>query len=785
MRFNVLFFIILFFVFSFFITINLFFERSFQKEFLDLSHKELGLLTQNLAEKLDFILGIVPQKYDSLSDYLKAHPDRSIKIDRDFLRSFFVRDLEALTGLKVDLSYSPERVKTEDIFRVEIDFEGRNIIYHMPFNYNGQKVQAKIQISLDEIFQKHLKPIRLIPRGHAWLISKDGTLVYHPTQPGMIGNNIYSGNMICFKCHKSFEAEKMILRESIGAGYHYYYSPEKLDKVIYYAGMRVRDQAWILCVSIPYEELLSAINKSMKLHSLIVISIFLSMIILGTLFYYINTKRIAAEEKLRVYALLESIIESTQSKIVVMDKNYKIVLANTPYANLLKRSRDEILGINFFEICPQQIESYRVTLKDLIDKAFQGEFGELMGYPLKENGETKYYHITVNPLKEGSQINGAVLTCDDVTAEITLREKIQEYASQLEKLVAQRTEELETEKEKLSIIMGTVNSGICLIDEEGSITWMNSKMEEILKLYKNKQITDKINICELFSKIGDCLNAPDSTQFVQEIFSQGQRKIFQVQITPFRTGENKVNYICLIQDITDLKLMEERIMQSEKLQALARISAGLAHEIGNPLTSISSYVQVLKEMDLGDFANQALEVISKHILRISEIIRNISSFAKPSRGEVFPTRVSEVLEGSLSLVKFDKRMKDIKINLNLKEVPEVLVDPNQLSQVFINLILNAGDAMPEGGELTIETKEEDGFVLISFRDTGIGIPPENLPHIFDPFFTTKEKGTGFGLSVSYSIIKNFGGDILVESEVGKGSTFTVKLPRYKSQGSSV
>lgn len=199
-------------------------------------------------------------------------------------------------------------------------------------------------------------------------------------------------------------------------------------------------------------------------------------------------------------------------------------------------------------------------------------------------------------------------------------------------------------------------------------------------------------------------------------------------------ADEKTNYICLIQDITELKLMEERILQSEKLQALARISAGLAHEIGNPLTSISSYVQVLKEMDLGEFPNQALDVISRHILRISEIIRNISNFAKPTKGENVPTNVNEVLESSLNLVKSDKRMKDINIKLDLKEVPHVMVDPNQLSQVFINIILNAADAMPQGGVLIIETKATNDYVEISFTDTGVGIPPEHLPYIFDPFF---------------------------------------------------
>jgi len=735
-------------------------------------------LTQNLAEKLSYILNLIPQKYDLTQKYIETS---NLYPDEKFFRNFFVNEVSDLTGLRIEYTTQPSLKNPHQpgVF-IETDLLKKRVKYNLIFQKNSNFFAYEIIISLDEIFQKHLKPVKISEKGYAWLIDKDGTLIYHPTQYDMIGNNIYDNNPVCFKCHKDFEVEKLILKGNFTSGYQFFYSPERFDKVIYYVKLSVYNQDWILCLSIPYAELMAAVNKSMKLHSLIVVSIFLSMVILGSLFYYINTKRIAAEEKLKFYSLLEGIIESTQSKIVVMDKTYKIVLANSSYAKLLKSPKDEIIGINFFEICPQQDQEYRDTLRKLIDKALKGELGELSGYPLMEDGKVRYYHITVTPLKIKGELNGVVLTCDDITEEISLREQLERYANELEDLVQIRTKELSEEKEKLNIIMQSVNSGICLIDSNGEITWMNQKMEEFLAL-KKKDKTGHLNICELFCKIGDCLNSTEATQFVQELVHNGHRKVFQVQITPFKTEHAQYKYVCLIQDITDLKLMEERIMQSEKLQALARISAGLAHEIGNPLTSISSYVQVLKEMDLGDFANQALDVISKHIIRISEIIRNISSFAKPSKGEAVPTNVNEVLENSLNLVKFDKRMKNIEVKLKMAEVPSVMVDPNQLSQVFINIILNAADAMPEGGILTIETRKSDDLVEISFTDTGVGIPSENLPYIFDPFFTTKEKGTGFGLSVSYSIIKNFGGDIHVLSEPGKGTTFTVKLPIMKEK----
>jgi signal transduction histidine kinase len=221
------------------------------------------------------------------------------------------------------------------------------------------------------------------------------------------------------------------------------------------------------------------------------------------------------------------------------------------------------------------------------------------------------------------------------------------------------------------------------------------------------------------------------------------------------------------------------MMHSEKLSALARISAGLAHEIGNPLTSISSYVQLLREMDLGDFANESLETISKHISRIAEIVRNISSFSKPTKGVAGPVNIKEVLDSTISLLRFDKRMKNIDVIVEFGELPDVYADANQLAQVFTNLIFNAADAMPDGGTLRITAREVERSVEIAFTDTGTGIPEEHLHKIFDPFFTTKDKGTGLGLSVSFSIVKSFGGDILVESEMGKGSTFRVRLPVYE------
>jgi len=218
-------------------------------------------------------------------------------------------------------------------------------------------------------------------------------------------------------------------------------------------------------------------------------------------------------------------------------------------------------------------------------------------------------------------------------------------------------------------------------------------------------------------------------------------------------------------------------MHSEKLSALARISAGVAHEIGNPLTSISSYIQILREMDFDEFTKESLETIAKHINRITDIVRQMSGFSKTAIADMKSHNLHELVSLTLDLVKYDKRMKDIKVNVSVPDsLPLVSGDETQLIQVFMNIILNAADAMPGSGMLDIFAAQTNGLVDIFFSDSGPGIPQENLKRIFDPFFTTKEKGTGLGLAVSYSIIKSFQGDITAENRPEGGTIFKVRLP---------
>jgi len=233
------------------------------------------------------------------------------------------------------------------------------------------------------------------------------------------------------------------------------------------------------------------------------------------------------------------------------------------------------------------------------------------------------------------------------------------------------------------------------------------------------------------------------------------------------------------------KKLEQQVLHSEKLAALGRLAAGVAHEIGNPLTSISTFAQLLREMATDEFTQNSLDIINNHIQRITEIVRRMSTFSRADSLNIKSVQLNDVVNSTLDLMRFDKRMKStVEIGVVLDPgLPKTMIDEGQISQVFINIILNALDAMSGGGKLTVTThrgSDEQGrnSIMIEFADTGIGISKHEIEKIFDPFYTTKEagKGTGLGLSVSYNIVKRFKGDIKVESEPGKGTVFTIILP---------
>ena len=236
----------------------------------------------------------------------------------------------------------------------------------------------------------------------------------------------------------------------------------------------------------------------------------------------------------------------------------------------------------------------------------------------------------------------------------------------------------------------------------------------------------------------------------------------------------------------EMKRINSQLFRSEKLASLGKLAAGVAHEINNPLTGIlTNSSLLLEDLPADDPRREDVEVMVHETIRCREIVKRLLDFARQTKPQKRLADINTLLENIILLVRNQTSFRNIVIEKHLsRDIPEVLVDPDQIQQVFVNIILNAAEAMTKGGELTIASavSARGDNLVITIADTGPGIPEEVRERIFDPFYTTKEHGTGLGLSISYGIVEQHGGIINVESSVGKGSLFTIQLPVLTNEG---
>jgi len=227
---------------------------------------------------------------------------------------------------------------------------------------------------------------------------------------------------------------------------------------------------------------------------------------------------------------------------------------------------------------------------------------------------------------------------------------------------------------------------------------------------------------------------------------------------------------------------QRQLIQSEKLASVGRLAAGVAHQINNPLTGILTYSSLLlRKKPEDDPEREDLQVIVDETMRCREIVKGLLGFSRQAEPQKEAVDINNIIQNSLALTKNQALVNDVKVTTELSgKLPTTVLDGGQIQEVFLNVILNAIDAMPEGGGLRVASDIVDGeqFIQIRFTDTGCGIPPENIDKVFDPFFTTKDasKGTGLGLAVAYGVIEKHGGRIRMDSEFGKGTTCIVDLP---------
>jgi two-component system NtrC family sensor kinase len=262
--------------------------------------------------------------------------------------------------------------------------------------------------------------------------------------------------------------------------------------------------------------------------------------------------------------------------------------------------------------------------------------------------------------------------------------------------------------------------------------------------------------------------------------------VFQISVSPWYDRDKRLaGSIHVAKDISNEKLLQQQLIQSEKLSALGALISGIAHELNNPLMGVIGFSQLLQmRMDLDARAQENLLKINNLALRCRRIVQNLLSYARKQTPERTLTDINEILERTIELRSYELEVNNIEIVRDLDpRLPKTIADGHQLQQVFLNVVTNAEQAMLEShgrGRLTIRTRTDAQHtrITVEIADDGPGIPEHHLTRIFDPFFTTKEvgKGTGLGLSISYGMIKEHGGNIYARSRLGEGSTFVIEMP---------
>jgi PAS domain S-box-containing protein len=260
----------------------------------------------------------------------------------------------------------------------------------------------------------------------------------------------------------------------------------------------------------------------------------------------------------------------------------------------------------------------------------------------------------------------------------------------------------------------------------------------------------------------------------------------QLLISPIiDKGDKITGYFGIHRDLSEKRILEKQLIHTQKMESIGTLAAGIAHEVGNPLASISALVQVVQRGSDDPFIKEKLGPVKNQVTRISKIIRDLVDFSRPSNYELQRTDINYSLSEAVVITRVGTKAKDIEFNVNLSEdVPFLALIPDQIQQVFLNILINAVDAITEAKSnsnvkrIDVKSIVENDLVIIEFSDNGTGIQEENLNKVFEPFFTTKEqgKGTGLGLWVSYGIVKSFQGDLEVQSAPGKGTTFKLTLP---------
>jgi len=510
--------------------------------------------------------------------------------------------------------------------------------------------------------------------------------------------------------------------------------------------------------------------------------------ILG-IFWDVTERKRAEEELIR----LSSAVKMSTDSIVISDLNGKIIDANE--ATLKMYGTDDkrnLIGKNSFDlIAPEEQEKAFAGMKEVLEKGYvkSREYNIVT-----EDGNKIPVEMSVSIMKDarGKPI-GFVGTSRDITERKQMEEKLRQYSEHLEELVQKRTEELLESEKRYSVLVEEAGDGVIIL-QDGKIVFTNKRAAETIRYSKDEmmglsleKLVDEGSLLLAKEMYERNLRGETPTTFeVKWIAKTGER-------IPFEVSGARIHYhgrpavLRVARDIRERKRMEEERLRLEKLATVGELATMVGHDLRNPLQSIENAAYYLKNelanlstsVQISPKTKEMLQVLNDSINYADKIIKDLQDFSSTKPSTLEKADINMIVKEALSIVKTPT---NIEIRTELDYLPQIRADKDQMKRVFLNLTTNAIQAMEKGGTLTVSTRKNEGFFEVSFKDTGVGISEESMKKIFTPFLTTRAKGMGMGLSICKKFIEMHGGSIHVESEVGKGTTFTVKLPISQDNG---
>jgi PAS domain S-box-containing protein len=685
-------------------------------------------------------------------------------------------------------------------------------LWHQENYFSGAWI---VSLSLAAIIEKYEKQTKDNGLGDLWLIDEQGNFIIHP-DPFFIGKKINSfirnvnGSEIDFSSAQGNYLDSLVWKSV---------KKEQRNVIAYYP-LQFGEKKLFVLIASQYSNVILPVRKTFAYTLFSAIMLILVVVVASISFAFREGKRLRMKEEqkrlkeredwqeklLREKKTIDGIIEGSPIPTFVINKQHKVILWNRACMELTGYSAEDMVGTDkhympFYSvrrpviadlIIDEDIESLnqyydtkKIRKSDKVVGAYEAnDYFENLG------GRNRYLYFLAAPIyDEKGEIIAAIETLQDISRDEELSKSLREYAETLQNELTENIELRREIEELYSYLQSIVNSlpdKIYEMDENGIINYMRGRKKDggaYSREFKGVHFTEFVS--------------PDNRDFVLSMWELAKRGIYRpYELEATAKDGRKINllmttspvvgtnrYLVVQRDITEFKNLEKKLFESEKLAALGQLSAGIAHEVRNPLSSIKMSLQILgKRMNPAGNDLKRFKIAEKEVEHLETLVNNVLVFAKPMEPKKVSADLAKVLDHAIAMAEKGISDKKIELQTNFSKVAPVVVDTAMMADAFLNIIRNAVEAVEEHGNISVSLNYSDGthqLAAVEIRDNGCGIDEEDMPHIFNPFFTVKKYGTGLGLSQVKKIIDLHQGTIDVLSEKGKGTKVYVTLPCYE------